>query len=134
MLKNNLILICLLGLFIFFITNCQMYTKEEVDDLINNLKEDYQKKPIAWGYITFDAIISSGSGNFSVTHSAAGVYTIDINGVNLSGYNYNVTIAICSIPPCYATWVVSASDLIIRSFDSSGSAVNANFSFTVSNN
>jgi len=98
MFKRISIFICILALLVFFITNCETYTKAEVDALINGLDDDIsdQEQPLAFGTINSVGLNLGGSGNYTSELTSTGVYTITVTGYDCYYEDISVFIGLSS--------------------------------------
>lgn len=88
--------------------------------------------PICYGSVTSAGTINTGTGNFTVTNTATGVYTIAITGIT-----YTTIGAIISVRPVAGSGVLrlattsstGANELVVRTYDLAGNLVNNAFHF-----
>ena len=86
--------------------------------------------PICYGMV-FNGSPLSGSGNFTVSNSAIGVYNITISGETYNYTTYTATVNACAAISLTAVTLSGAGNLIIRIFDTNGAPINSAFSFVV---
>jgi hypothetical protein len=90
--------------------------------------------PVVYGSIAAAGTINTGTGNFTVTNSATGVYNIAVTGITYTTVSSvtNVTPVAGNGVPRVATTSVSASnELLVRVYDLAGNLVNNAFHFTM---
>ena len=86
--------------------------------------------PIAFGNISSGGVINSGSTNFTVTRTSAGIYNIDI--VNHSfGFSTYSTVVTPVSGPLVAGIDSAAGNLIVRLYNLSGTLSDGTFSFVI---
>ena len=86
--------------------------------------------PIAFGCISSGGAINSGSGNFSVTRTAAGSYTITINDHSYLFSSYTTVLTVVGIP-LVAVSNSGSGNLIVRLYNLSGVLTDGIFHFVV---
>jgi len=88
--------------------------------------------PIAYGVVDgSNGNILSGSGNFSVSHSGTGVYSIVITGETFNSNDFTTNATAKNTSPIIVTIGDSSGNLIVRTWNSSGSASDSDFHFVV---
>jgi len=86
--------------------------------------------PIAYGFIRSNAVISSGSGNFTATWDATGErYLVDISGESYFYRNYSTVVTPVTSSIVRVNTSSIANDLIIQLFDSAGNKIQGEFQF-----
>ena len=88
--------------------------------------------PVCYGAVSAAGVVTSGSGNFSVTTVSPGLYTISITGESFifSGYTAIVT-PIGITTPRMAGTSSGSGNLLVKIFDISGTATDTPFTFVV---
>jgi len=86
--------------------------------------------PIAFGTISTAGNILSGSGNYSVTRTATGSYTIDITDHSY-GFSTYSTIVTAVAGPFVASTNSASGNLLVRLYNLSGVLSDGNFHFVV---
>jgi hypothetical protein len=86
--------------------------------------------PIAFGSIASSGAINSGSGNFAVSRTAAGSYTIDITDHSYSLTTYTTVITVVG-NPLVATGNSGSGNLLVRLYNLSGVLTDGIFHFVV---
>ena len=88
--------------------------------------------PIAYGVISYDANVLSGSGNFTVSHPATGDYRITISGETFNSNDYTVVASARNTTGARIVTVGDKNgDLRICVWKSDGSATDNTFHFVV---
>lgn len=87
--------------------------------------------PICYGQVAAAGSISNGSGNFTVSRSSVGVYTITISGENFLYTNYTTVVTPATSSPIVAVAGSGGGNLQVRTYNLSGAATDASFSFVV---
>jgi len=110
-----------------------MYTKEEVDAIIEDLKDDLsdQEQPAAFGTISSGGVIAGGSGNFTVDHYSTGIYIIEINGFLCQVSEDRVDVSLILADPGFISWIVSDFNLYIYIRDVDGDLTDRFFNFSI---
>jgi hypothetical protein len=88
--------------------------------------------PVVYGSVAAAGTINTGTGNFTVTNSAVGVYTIAVTGVT-----YTTVSSITNVTPVAGSGVLrfatssssAANELVVRVYDLAGNLVNNAFHF-----
>lgn len=101
------------------------------------LRRDYGTKkavsiPIAYGCINGSGSIAGGTGNFSVTKTATGTYSVLIEGESYS--NSNCAVSVTPVSSSSRTFSITnpgGGPFLLRLWDSAGSLTDTQFQFTV---
>lgn len=86
--------------------------------------------PIAYGCISSTGAIFSGTGNFTVTKTAVGEYTITITGFSFNYSTYITNLTLVGVPG-FVTGNSLSGNLIVETSNVSGTATDRTFYFTV---
>ena len=87
--------------------------------------------PICYGHVSGAGAISNGSGNFTVTRTTTGIYAITISGEDFLFSQYTTVVTPATSSPIVAVASSGGGNLQVRTFNMSGTATDANFSFVV---
>jgi len=88
--------------------------------------------PICYGSVASNAVINSGTSNFSIINSTTGQYDVTITGETYTNSGYVTLITVVGGSNFrIATTASSAGQIVIRIFDITGTLVNTAFHFVV---
>lgn len=87
--------------------------------------------PIAYGSISTTATINGGTGNFTVSHPAAGQYDITVNGETYSNNTFTVTITPVTNSPRITGVADPGAAFRVNIWNISGTLVDTAFHFTI---
>jgi hypothetical protein len=87
--------------------------------------------PICYGSVDDNGAILSGTGNFSVTHTSTGVYTIDIDDESYTNSGYTSNVSPVNSNPRMTAITSSGGNLLVRTYNSAGTLVDCIFHFVV---